>query len=323
MPWSLAHADTVWLQNGDRLTGQISVLDDGKLVLDTDYAGQITLDWGKVSHVQSDAPLMVRMPGLPTDYQARLETTPASGTVMLVGDDQTRELRLEALDRIVRPHPFLGDWSLTGALDVSLNAKTASTRTHDAAVAFGLQARHGWWRHGVRLGYARKTQDSVLKTHNYDTSYTLDRFISPKLFWQGRVQHSQDYIEDLTHRTLLGGGPGYQFWDDELGAFSVSGLLAHVQFGYRASGSARFMAAGIGWDYVRYFFGKQLQVFTHGEFYRPVNDAADYNLKAEAGLRYNVTNWASLYAKAGQNRVVGARENISETRYSVGLGLTW
>ncbi|HBB77228.1 MAG TPA: DUF481 domain-containing protein, partial [Pseudomonas sp.] len=29
-------ADTVWLKNGDRLTGKISVLDGGKLLLETD-----------------------------------------------------------------------------------------------------------------------------------------------------------------------------------------------------------------------------------------------------------------------------------------------
>ena len=42
-------ADTVWMKNGDRLTGTIRVFDGGKLVLETDYGGTIPLDWKKVA----------------------------------------------------------------------------------------------------------------------------------------------------------------------------------------------------------------------------------------------------------------------------------
>ncbi|HCP02913.1 MAG TPA: DUF481 domain-containing protein, partial [Pseudomonas sp.] len=32
-------ADTLWLDNGDRLTGKVAFLEGGKLVLETDFAG--------------------------------------------------------------------------------------------------------------------------------------------------------------------------------------------------------------------------------------------------------------------------------------------
>ena len=35
-----ALADTVWLDNGDRLSGEIVLMDGGKLALKTRYAGQ-------------------------------------------------------------------------------------------------------------------------------------------------------------------------------------------------------------------------------------------------------------------------------------------
>ena len=34
-------ADTVWLDNGDRLSGEIVLMDGGKLALKTRYAGQV------------------------------------------------------------------------------------------------------------------------------------------------------------------------------------------------------------------------------------------------------------------------------------------
>lgn len=36
-----ALADTVWLDNGDRLSGEIVLMDGGKLALKTRYAGQV------------------------------------------------------------------------------------------------------------------------------------------------------------------------------------------------------------------------------------------------------------------------------------------
>ena len=36
-------ADTVWMKNGDRLSGKIKVFDGGKLLLETPYGGSIAL----------------------------------------------------------------------------------------------------------------------------------------------------------------------------------------------------------------------------------------------------------------------------------------
>ncbi|WKV50728.1 hypothetical protein PL145_23530 [Dickeya fangzhongdai] len=33
---STSHADTVWLTNGDKISGQITLLDGGKLIIKTD-----------------------------------------------------------------------------------------------------------------------------------------------------------------------------------------------------------------------------------------------------------------------------------------------
>ena len=47
-------ADTIWLKNGDRLTGKIKFYDGGKLLLETDYGGAIALDWKKIATLESD-----------------------------------------------------------------------------------------------------------------------------------------------------------------------------------------------------------------------------------------------------------------------------
>ena len=57
-------ADTVWLKNGDRLTGKISVLDGGKLLIETEYGGSIPLKWSKIATLESDQKLLIKQKAL-------------------------------------------------------------------------------------------------------------------------------------------------------------------------------------------------------------------------------------------------------------------
>src|SRR5262245_46239265 len=56
-----AAADEVFFVNGDRLTGKIISATDGKLVLKTDAAGEITIDLAKVKTFSTDAPVQIQL----------------------------------------------------------------------------------------------------------------------------------------------------------------------------------------------------------------------------------------------------------------------
>src|ERR1700740_2010730 len=53
-------ADTVWLKNGDKLSGKITLFDGGKLLIQTQYAGAVSIDWKEVKTLQSDQELLVK-----------------------------------------------------------------------------------------------------------------------------------------------------------------------------------------------------------------------------------------------------------------------
>jgi putative salt-induced outer membrane protein YdiY len=58
-----AIADTVTLVNGDRMSGTVVRMEDAKLRLTTDYAGEIEIDWGRVQRMWLDEPLPVVLGG--------------------------------------------------------------------------------------------------------------------------------------------------------------------------------------------------------------------------------------------------------------------
>lgn len=54
-----AAADEVHLKNGNRLSGTIIGLSEGKLMLETDFAGRLSIDWSRVERIESESPIEV------------------------------------------------------------------------------------------------------------------------------------------------------------------------------------------------------------------------------------------------------------------------
>ncbi|MBT8768783.1 DUF481 domain-containing protein [Metapseudomonas boanensis] len=315
-------ADTVWLKNGDRLTGTIRVFDGGKLVLETDYGGTIPLDWKKVATLESERELLIKQGDFEGERAKALKPA-GPGKVILANGEEPKTVELASIDQIMKPKPFVEDLTWTGNVGVSLDYKRAEKDTDDYDIDFKTKARHGRWRHNASGEYNREFQNDVKTTDNWETEYALDRFITDKFFWQGRGEYKRDKIEDLSRQRTVGTGPGYQFWDDELGAFSLASLVNRSDYLFDDGEKESFYSLSVKWDYNRYLIGKTVEMFSTGEVGRPLDNTADYSLDAEVGLRYKLTDWASLNMKAEKDQVSGADGDIDETRYTVGFGVGW
>jgi hypothetical protein len=324
-----ARAGTVWMDNGDRISGKILSLDSGILLVFTPYGGDVQLQFAHVKTLQSDDKLVIRDKSVEHDYYAKLAGGDA-GKVVLDGVERNSDgesnvktdVALSSLATMTSPKPLWGETAIKGKLDLSLNQKTATVNSQDYAADFSLDARRGLWRNMLTAGYHRSKDGDDIGVDNYGGDYTLDRFLTDKAFWQGRLRYKRDFVEDVSRQTAYGTGPGYQFWDDELGAFSLSGLLGRVEYGYSDGGTEGFYAASMRWNYSKYISGKQFQAYTMGEVYRAINTSG-FGVNGEVGLRYNVNKTLSLYLKYARDQVTGTRQSLNESTYGTGLGLTF
>ncbi|WP_438281069.1 DUF481 domain-containing protein [Pseudomonas alabamensis] len=320
---SSAFADTVWMKNGDRLSGKIKVFDGGKLLLETPYGGSIALDWKQVKTLQSDQELLVKQDAY-TGEKTKSLTAADAGKVTLANGEAPKTVELASIQQILKPKPVVQDLVWKGNVDLALDYKRAENDTDDYDIDFKTTARHGRWRHNAEAEYNRETKDDVTTTDNWSAEYALDRFLTDQWFWQGRLEYKRDHVEDLARQRTIGTGPGYQFWDDELGAFSLGSLLNRTDYEYADGGKDNFYSMAVKWDYNRYLIGKRVEFFTNGELGRPLNNVADYSLDAEVGLRYKVTEWASLNLKAEKDVISGTSgSDLDKTRYTAGFGVAW
>ena len=318
-------ADTVWLKNGDRLSGKIKVFDGGKLLIQTDYAGAVPIDWKQVKTLESDQELMVKQDTW-TGEKAKSLQAAEDGSVTLVNGEAPKTVALASIQQLIKPKPLVEDMVWKGNVDVAMDYKRADKDTDDYDLDFKTTARHGAWRHHAEGEYNREFQNDVVTTDNWTAEYALDYFISDKWYWQGRLTYNRDRVEDISRQRTVGTGPGYQFWDDELGAFSLGSLLNRTDYEYSDGKKDNFYSLAMKWDYNRYLMGKTVSFFTNGELGKSLEGESDYSLDSEIGLRYKVTEWASLNLKAEKDLIgssSGSDNALNKTRYTVGFGVVW
>jgi len=192
-------ADTVWLNNGDKLSGKITLFDGGKLLIQTEYAGAVTIDWKQVKTLDSDQELLVKQDAYTGEKSRSLKAADA-GKVTLANGDAPKTVELASIQQILKPKPVVEDLVWKGNVDVALDYQRAENDTDDYDIDFKTSARHGRWRHTAEGEYNREFQDDVVTTDNWRAEYSIDRFLTEQWFWQGRLVYKRDKVEDLSRQ---------------------------------------------------------------------------------------------------------------------------
>ena len=79
-------SDVIWMNNGDRITGEIKQLEHGKLRLGTDSFGEIRIEWDDISRIESDFAFQFeRTDG--TRVTGIISKTPEQQTITLKNQD--------------------------------------------------------------------------------------------------------------------------------------------------------------------------------------------------------------------------------------------
>lgn len=312
------------LKNGDKLSGDIIFLDGANLVLSTNYGGDITIKKDQIDTMQSTQKLVVTQVGH-SDGAVEIIHAAEPGAVRLVDGGGSVLVNLDNVDRIMKPTPTTKTAKWMGNVDLALDLQRAETDTNNINLDVKTTLVSGAWRHGANAQYVREDDDKVTSTDNWNAEYTLDRLLTEKWFWEGRLGYKKNQVEDLRTRRQISTGPGYQFWDDQLGKLSLVGLLSRTKYEYADGGNNSFYATLVRWDYNRFLIGKKFEVFASGELARPLSDIADYAYDSELGLRYKVTQWASLNLKYEHEVVSGtfSGNDLDSAKYTAGFGLNW
>lgn len=316
-------ADEIVLQNGDRITGKVIRLEGEKLFFETTYAGELTVKWGEVAGLKTDAPVLVVL----SDETALKGTPePAEGgkLSMKIGKIvETVSFDLAEVKAInPKEEPAV---KMKGRINIGISAAKGNTETETQHLDGQFVARTAKNRYTVGGEYNRaenkgeKTADSALGYIKYD------HFLSQKWFLYSNALFEKDKFKDLNLRATLGAGAGYQFFESDLTNLSLEAGLSYVSVDYEVGEDDDYPAGRWALDYDRYFFGTAFQFFHFHEGFVGLEDTSKFFVRTRTGLRvplYRQFNATLQYNYDWDNSPAPGREKTDEM-YLFTLGYHW
>jgi putative salt-induced outer membrane protein YdiY len=324
LPASPALADTVLLDNGDRLTGKVKNIAAGKLVIETRYAGEVKVDLAAVRSLETDQDATVIL----KDYSRLIGRLAADQGALRVIEGDGGPVRTVDPGRVARveqgrrPQP---SWTYTGYVNIGASDSSGNTETTRAYGDAELVARKA--RNRVTLGgrgaYAsdddEETENNVLAYGKYD------RFLSEKWYAYANASAEHDPFRDIKLRSTLGVGSGYQVFDTPRTNFSVEGGLDYVTTDFYDEEDTDFPAAKLGLRFDYWVWEQVMQFFHRSDSYASLDDIRNSFVRTQTGLRFPLKDRFSVQLQLNldwEGDPAPGRESTDRT-VTLSLGYNW
>ncbi len=207
----LARADQVVLKNGDKLTGKITSLQDGKLTITTLEAGDVKLDAAQISTFSTDDPVSIQLADGTTTMTKVIADAPGEVQIgnALLGNQKESVTNVTGIN--IPPAEWGGDIKFGGLVlrgntySDSINfAVDLSRTTKQDKIAFSAEYLYGRSKDNT-TGLTTTTAN----TWNGDLKY--DYNLTPKLYGFAEAQVGADQLAFYDLRFVPSAGVGYRW----------------------------------------------------------------------------------------------------------------
>jgi putative salt-induced outer membrane protein len=334
-------ADQVTLKNGDRLTGTIVKFDQDKLLLKSEFAGDVSLQWAAVTAIVSAEPLHVALKngqtvvGVISTKDEKFEVAATSGPVetskpeiVAVRNNAEQEVYMRSL------HPrFVDLWS--GLFDAGLSLTSGNSES----TSFTLSGKAARLTSRTKLSlyateiYSRSTLADVSSTtaSAIRGGARIDVNLRKRWFVFGLTDFEHDRFQDLDLRNVLAGGLGYHVIKEKNRAFDLFGGVAFNQEYYSQpfnppdpSTTRRTSEIDAGETFTAKL-GSRTALTEQFSIFPNLSDTGDYRLQFDATAATKIKNWLSWQVTFSDRYVSRPLEGLknNDLLFATGLRLTF
>ena len=278
-------ADEIRLKNGDRLSGKVVRMEEGKLIFETSYAGELTIKWDEISNLSTDKPIKVML-----SDDTSLEGVTKSdeeGKIILKTDQIKEPVSFEMADiKTINPKPAAPPVTFRGHANVGLTSTSGNTDTSNLHFDGLFVARTIKNRFTVGAEYNRQDNEGTKTVDNAMGYLNYDHFYTPKWFFYGNATFQKDDFQDLNLRSTIGAGTGYQFFESKKMNLSVGGGLAYVNNDYDVGEDNSFAAGSWSINFDWFFWKDRIQFFHFDDGFISLESADDIVIRTRTGFRF-------------------------------------
>jgi putative salt-induced outer membrane protein YdiY len=327
-------ADQVVLSNGDRLTGDIVKSDAKALVLKSEFAGEVTIQWDAVKEITSGEPLHVQLKegkdlvGKVTTSDGTLYVETNSGKIEAPKDAIVllrNDAEQTAYEKTLHPGLLQG-WN--GGSTVGFALTRGNSQTKNLALAFN--AARKTLNDGITLYtnsiYASNDAPGAIPSTTANAiqgGIRYDHTIHARLFGYGTADFQTDDLQGLDLRSVFGGGLGYHAVKSETTTLDFLGGVNYTREKY-STFTRSFPAGSFGEEFMHKVHGGTVimqQMYIYPDF----SDFGQYRGTFNFGTVTKISKWMGWQNSFGDiyvsNPPIGKKQN--DILFSTGLNLTF
>jgi putative salt-induced outer membrane protein YdiY len=332
-------ADQITLKNGDRLTGDIIRSDDKTLVLKSEFAGEVSIQWAAVEAINSTQTLHVGLKDgqtvvgtvSPKDGKVQLQTRDAGAvltakdSIVVIRSDKEQAAYDAALDRLQHPHltDFWGGFLDAGLSTTKGNSDTLSFVLGAKAVRAAPSDKITVYMNSI-FAKNNTTGTSVTTAHAITGGIRGDLNVSPKIFAFGFTDFEFDQFQLLDLRNVLGGGMGYHAVKTKRTIFDLSAGGAYDQAFYSTGVNQRSGVLVLG-EQLSYQFSSRSSLSEQFQFFPNLSDTGQYRGTFDSSITTRLNSWlnwqVTFQDRYVSNPIPGIKKN--DLLLSTGLRLTY
>lgn len=334
LPASLL-ADQIILKNGDRLTGTIVKADTKSLVIKTEFAGEVTVQWDAIQEMTSSQDLHLVL----TNGQTVVGPVATANGIFVVatktgGPVQTSKSSVSAVRNNSEQlayekslHPgFLEGWS--GGTNVGFALTRGNSQTKNLALAFnaarktsndklGLYANTVYATNDAPGAIPSTTANAIQGGIRYDHDFTA------RLFGFGSADFQSDSLQTLNLRSILGGGIGLHVIKSESTTLDLLAGVNYTRENYDAF-SRSFAAATLG-EELLHKLRASTSLTQSLYFYPNLTSTGDYRATFNFGTVTKFSKWLGWQNAFGDiyvsNPPAGKKKN--DILFTTGLNISF
>ncbi|MBY6192130.1 DUF481 domain-containing protein [Microbulbifer agarilyticus] len=323
---STAHAGVLSLANGDRIYGELVVVEKDHVIWRSETFGDITVEKAKILSLETDKDLKIAGRDEPCALaghrrqQWELYCDEGAGWIM----------DFPAIDRAEPYVNFVGNpIVLHGNVSAAGVFEDGNRERQDWDVNVNFDVRHGDFHHLIGTQYQNQNNPEIDDLEKYRLSYDLRWIFAEKWFAAGNSALLREEARNLELSTTLGLGLGYLFFDTDKAALSIQGGVSSLQDEYidpslNENSGKRYAAGRSAWDF-RYKFDLGPEVYYNQEVLQSFEGSEDYQSNAEIGVRTPLVKGILMEVKYAwqYDNTPSIDSEKQDTKMTVGVGYSW
>lgn len=285
-----AFADTIKLKNGDILSGTVIKKETDKLVFQTQYAGEIKVNWEDIASLNTDKPQKVFLAD-DSSFTAQIKTAEdGKAKINLSGLNASTEINLSDLTYINPSAAVSGqgvDW--TGYANVG--GAMTSGNTDNSQLRFDVEGiartKQNRYTIGAFVNRAESNNESTVFNSKGYTQY--DHFLNKQLYLYATGALENDKFRDINLRSSAGIGSGYQVYETKDMKLSVEAGLNYISTDFKQAEDDRYTSGRWALKYNQLVFN-DVKFFHQHEVLFSLEEIANTLVFSKTGLRVPIAN---------------------------------